>query len=193
MIIVGIDASYREGRAIVAGIVCKYPEQETIEKRIYSIFENHLFPYIPGLFFLKEGPLILKILNRLKTSPQLVIVNGHGKAHPTGFGLAVFIEKMTGIPTLGCAQELLIGKYKDFEHIRGKYAFVIHKNRKIGIAICTRNNTRPLILSSGGKLNLKRIYEICLLTTTHTRWPYPLHLADKWSKKTTPEQDWLQF
>jgi deoxyribonuclease V len=189
MIIAGIDASYRNGKAIVAGVICEYPHQRVIEKKICYLSENSLFPYIPGLLFLKEGPLVLKILKKFNTRPQILIVNGHGKAHPTGFGLAVFVEEMCSIPTIGCAKELLIGNYKNLNLIRGEFAYVVYNSKRIGIAVCTRNNTRPLILSSGGKLNLKEIYKICLLTTHNTRWPYPLYLADKESKKTIPEQD----
>lgn len=189
MLIAGIDASYRNGKVVVAGVVCKYPQEIVVEKKIYSVSETDLFPYVPGLLYLREGPLILKITNKLSTRPKILIVNGHGKAHPTGFGLAVFVEKLCAIPTIGCAKELLIGNYKTFPLQRGKYAFIIHNSRRIGMAICTKNNTRPLILSSGGRLNLKEIYKICLLTTTNSRWPYPLYLADKESKKTIPEQD----
>ncbi len=182
MIIAGIDASYRSQTAIGVGVVCKYPEGSIIEKKTVILSEKRLFPYIPGLLFLKEGPLIINILNKFETKPQVIFVNGHGKAHPTGFGLAVFVEKITATPTIGCAKEVLVGKYKDFNHLRGKYAYVVYKNKRIGIALCTKDNTKPLIISSGGKLKLKELYTICLSTTTTTRWPYPLYLADKESK-----------
>jgi deoxyribonuclease V len=65
-------------------------------------------PYVPGYMSFYEGPVVLAALEEYATrnpAPQLIIVDGHGIAHPRQFGLACYIGAKTGLPTIGLAKK----------------------------------------------------------------------------------------
>jgi deoxyribonuclease V len=110
-------------------------------------------------------------------------------AHPFGFGLARVIELTLDVPCIGCAQEPLIGKYEKFEQRRENFSYLKWEEKTLGLAISTRNGSKPLIVSSAGKLPLNKIKEIILLTTQRSKLPFPLKEADRISKSLLSQKE----
>ena len=50
---------------------------------------------------------MVEAVRGMETSPDLLLVDGHGLAHPRGAGVAVFVGLDLMIPTLGVASSLL--------------------------------------------------------------------------------------
>src|SRR5690554_5812396 len=75
--------------------------------------DNIKFPYIPGLFSFRELPPIVKALGRLDNTPDLIVCDGNGIAHPRRFGLACHLGIIFDVPTIGCAKTRLIGRFGD--------------------------------------------------------------------------------
>ena len=69
------------------------------------------FPYIPGLFAFRELPVLVAALEQLGTTPDLLLCDGQGLAHPRRFGLACHLGVLTGLPTLGVAKTPLLGSW----------------------------------------------------------------------------------
>ena len=105
----GVDVAYskKDNSAFAVVVVMKVPEMELIE-RVRSQGEV-TFPFVPGLFFFREGPTIFKALSRLKFVPDCFIFDGHGIDHPKGIGMASQMGIMLEMPTIGCAKKLLCG------------------------------------------------------------------------------------
>lgn len=74
---------------------------------------RHLtFPYIPGLLTLREAPAIIATLRRLRQTPDCLMCDGQGIAHPRRCGIATHLGLLTGLPSIGCAKSRLLGSYR---------------------------------------------------------------------------------
>ena len=103
--VAGVDVSYRDELARAAAVVCTFPDCEVVSVNKVSV--EVPFPYIPTFFFLRETRPVLMALRGLKF--DLLFVEGHGKAHPRGYGLASHIGLLVGKPTVGVAKARLKG------------------------------------------------------------------------------------
>ncbi len=67
-------------------------------------------PYVPRLLSFREIPVVIVALEGLVLTPDIIIVDGQGIAHPRRFGIACHVGLITDIPTIGCAKSILVGK-----------------------------------------------------------------------------------
>ena len=51
------------------------------------------FPYVPGLLSFREAPVLLQAFARLEKTPDVVVLDGQGIAHPRGVGLASHVGR----------------------------------------------------------------------------------------------------
>ena len=80
--VAGLDVGFIDAgtTARAAVVVLSFPDLELIDyARAYAVVD---FPYVPGLLAFRELPSILKALEQLQQSPDLLICDGHGIAHP---------------------------------------------------------------------------------------------------------------
>jgi deoxyribonuclease V len=103
-IIAGADQAFffdfKNAEKIVSAVVLlEYPSLKLIDYS-YSVMPVD-FPYIPGLLSFREAPAILNAFRALKTTPDLLVIDGGGINHPRFAGLATYVGVILDIPTIG--------------------------------------------------------------------------------------------
>jgi deoxyribonuclease V len=122
-----VDASYRSDR--VAAVATEAVDGRIVARAVHT--GRSTFPYVPGLFYLHEGPSVTEAVNRLKVRPQLVCFDAHGAAHPRSAGLATVCGMVLGIPSVGIAKSLLVGSV---EAGHGAIRRITYHGRVVGFA-----------------------------------------------------------
>ena len=175
--IAGVDISAERGRGMAQGavVVLQYPALRPVETRV--IAGNLDFPYIPGLLSFRESPLTLAACEQLGITPDLVLVDGQGVAHPRRFGLASHLGLCLNLPTIGCAKSLLCGTHKTPGAEPGSYAEVVDKGEIIGVALRTKLGVKPIYVSIGHKVDLKTAIYWVMKCCRGYRLPEPTRLA----------------
>lgn len=179
--VAGVDAAFFESNVIGVASLYKYPELTPI-KDTYAVTEVS-FPYIPGFLSFREGPAIIKAINRLKIKPDIILFDGQGIAHPKGMGIATHIGLLLNMPTIGCAKSRLVGTYKEPRLKKMQWSSIEYKGRIVGAVLRTKDGVRPLFVSPGHRIDLENSIRIVLSCTTRYRIPEPLRRADFISKK----------
>ena len=179
--VAGADlAILKDEKKLVCGIIVFiYPELNEIE-RTWEVVDEE-FPYIPGLLAFREGPAIIKTYEKLKEKPDVLILDGHGIAHPRGFGIACYVGVLLDIPTMGIAKKRLYGTHQEPRDVLGSYEPLFSKNgEQIGVALKTKKKTKPVFISAGHKIDLSTSKKIALMCVRGYRIPEPTRLADKY-------------
>jgi deoxyribonuclease V len=177
--VVGCDVSYRK-KAKVSCVVFNLKKRKVVEE---ITFEREVYyEYIPTKFAIRELPLIVEAISGISVPFDCIIVDGHGIAHPEKAGLACFVGVIFDLPTIGCAKNLLIGDFENISLKKGNWADIFYKHRKVGEAVCTKNDAKPIFLSPGNKIGFKNAREIILKLSINSKYPEPLRCADKNSR-----------
>jgi deoxyribonuclease V len=171
----GVDVSYKKDIAYCSAVIVKKNTLEVVEVvKNKSIIK---YPYIPGLFVLRESNPILHTLKLLKNPFQLLLIDGHGILHPRRCGLACYIGIVANKPTIGVAKSLLCGSLQSD-------SFVKYNDDVLGYAIQEEGNPNKMIyVSTGHKISLLTSIQLVIsLTKIGELIPEPLRIADIASK-----------
>lgn len=182
-VVAGADVAFdRAGnRAVAAVVVLAYPALTPIES-IATVVEQRV-PYIPGLLSFRETPALLEAFRRLSTRPDLLLVDGHGYAHPRRFGLACHLGLLLDLPTAGVAKSRFIGEHSDVGPNFGDRADLVDGDEVIGGVLRTRIGTRPLHISVGHRLSQQAAELWVLRCCRGHRLPEPTRLADRLARE----------
>lgn len=135
------------------------------------------FPYVPGFLAFREVPALVKAWEKMPVKPDVLIVDGHGIAHPRRMGIATHFGALTGQPSIGCAKNLLFGKYAELSAMRGSYSAIMDKDEKLGYALRTKNNVAPVFISPGHLTGIDNSLNLMLGCIGKYRIPEPTRLA----------------
>ena len=182
--IAGVDVSqlpFKEDVPFYAAIcILSFPSLEVLEQVSHS--EKVDFPYIPGLLGFREAPIIIKALEKVKTKPDIILVDGHGINHPRQLGIASHIGVLTDYPTIGCAKSRLIGTpERELPLQKGNYVPLIWHGEVIGNLVRTKDKVNPVYVSTGHKVTLEKATEIVLTCVKKYRIPEPLRIAHQYA------------
>ena len=175
--VAGIDVSGKgaDGRVRSAAVVLRWHDMAVVEVRTADVAPG--FPYVPGLLAFREAPAVLAVLERLDTTPDLIVADGHGLAHPRRFGLACHVGLLAGVPTIGCGKSLLVGRYEGLSTERGAVAELVHDDEVVGAAVRTRDGVSPVFVSVGHRVDLAAAVRLTLSCSRGYRVPEPTRMA----------------
>lgn len=164
---IGFESNNKITRAAIS--ILELPDLDEIETAIAR--QATVFPYVPGLLSFREIPCLLAAMQKLGQTPDMVLCDGQGYAHPRRFGLACHLGVITGLPTIGVAKSRLIGEYEEPENMRGAWEPLIDKGETIGAVLRTRVDTRPVYVSVGHRIGLASAVDYVMRCTGRYRLP----------------------
>ena len=175
----GVDVGYapKSKESIASVAVLSYPDLTLLESSVARLPTP--FPYVPGLLSFREVPVILRALESLTALPDLIFVDGHGRAHPRRLGIASHLGWWLQAPTIGIGKSRLCGEFKPTPSQKGKRVDLMHKDELIGHVLCTRTGVRPIFVSVGYELPLEQCVRWTLLVTSRYRLPEPLRQSHR--------------
>jgi deoxyribonuclease V len=173
----GVDVAYRGSRYWSALAVCAEGADPEIT------WESGLSsePYRSTLFFLKEAPLISRLV--YGRDMDLLFVNGHGTCHPFYFGLATVVGITHRIPTVGVARRLIRGEYLWRATGSARVHLIVQSGSVVGAAVRRSPTASPLFVSPGYGLTVAEAVLHYFKWIRKGKIPEPLRLAHLHSRR----------
>jgi deoxyribonuclease V len=177
--IAGVDASITVDKLHMIGavVLMSWPALEVLEVAVAT--DRVVFPYVPGYLSFREIPVLLAAAEKLSRSPDLVIVDGQGIAHPRRMGLAAHLGLVTGLPTVGCAKSRLVGRCEEPARDKGSWTPCYDGSERIGSLLRTRAAVKPVWVSPGHGVGQRQAREWVLRTAERYRLPEPVRAAHR--------------
>ncbi len=184
--IAGVDVSMQrfadEGFAAI--VVLSVPDMAILE--VAGARLPLSMPYIPGLLSFREVPLVLAAYEKLQTQPDLLVVDGHGRAHPRRIGIASHLGLVLDKPTIGCGKSILVGTHDPLAEPKGSMAPLVHHGETVGYAVRTKDRVNPVFVSCGHRVSNETAVRWVLECARGYRLPEPTrqaHLASNVLRK----------
>lgn len=174
----GTDVGFEdEGKTTRAAIVIlTYPDFDVVEYHVARLKTE--FPYIPGYLSFREYPALLSAWEQVEHKPDLLLVDGHGVAHPRRLGIASHLGLLLNMPTIGVAKKRLCGHYNPLPKVAGQVTPLTDKQQQIGWVLQSKNNCNPLFISSGHRISQASALNWVNLCLRGYRLPEPTRWAD---------------
>ena len=181
-LIAGVDIScarFDPQRLVHAGIVVlRWPDLEPLDSAAATLPAP--LPYVPGYLGFREVPALLAAWEKLTHRPDLVLVDGHGIAHPRRFGVATHLGIALDVPTIGVAKSGLVGTpAAPLGPAPGATAALVWEGRRIGAVLRTRRGAGPLWISPGHRISLPSALAWVRRCGRGYRLPEPTRLAHR--------------
>lgn len=155
--VAGADVHFvqRPDLAHAVVLVVSYPELTPVEVQEAEVVVT--VPYKPGFLSFREIPPLLAAFERLSVTPDLVLVDGQGIAHPRRLGLASHLGLFLDVPTVGVAKSLLTGQHPPVGPAPGDAVPLTDRRsgELLGTVLRTRLRANPLYLSAGHRIGLE--------------------------------------
>jgi len=181
-----VDAAFTGNEVIAVSSLFAFPSLEHRQDAVWR--EEIQFPYVPGFLSFREGHDMVSALKRLRISPDIILVDGQGIAHPRGIGIASHIGVILGKPAIGCAKSRLIGEFREPRTQKGSWSYLHYKGKEVGAVLRTRDHVKPLFISPGHLIDIPSSLEIVMECLSGYRIPEPLRRADALSREFSREE-----
>jgi deoxyribonuclease V len=178
-LVAGIDVGFEDrGRITRAAVaVLGFADLQLVEAALAR--RPTAFPYVPGLLSFREIPAVLEALAALACTPDLLLADGQGLAHPRRFGLACHLGWLVDTPTIGVAKSRLLGEFTPPPAQRGAWAPLLDRGDVVGAAVRTRRGVKPVFVSPGHRVDVASAVRLTLACTQRYRLPEPSRAAHR--------------
>ena len=176
--VAGLDVAYDDERNTVAAAVVVLDAESLAVTEQATATGRVSFPYVPGLLAFREIPTLLDALAKLDRTPDLLVCDGYGLAHPRRFGLASHLGVLTGIPALGVAKNPFVFTHGVVGPHRGSSAPLLDGDEEVGRALRTQERVRPVYVSVGHRVALAAACAHTLRLASRFRLPETTRRAD---------------
>lgn len=141
------------------------------------VVEPTRHPYAAGMLALREGGVLERAVRALPVWPGCLVVNATGLDHPRGAGLAVQLGAVLDLPTVGVTHRPLLAAGDWPAPERGEAAPLMLDGRVVGLWVCTRTGTRPVVAHAAWRTSADAAAAVLLDTTRRARTPEPVRRA----------------
>jgi len=181
-LVAGADASYGSASAYASVVLMKFPSLAFCSRA--EARSGIQYPYVPGYFSFREIPPLLEAFSLLGRFPDLVMVHGHGYAHPRRTGLATHLGYHLQIPSIGIAGSGMKGMdAREPSLLQGSATPVWMDGEMVGTLLRTREGSAAVYVSAGYRTTLDQAREIVMQCIRANRFPEPLVQADRATRR----------
>jgi deoxyribonuclease V len=185
-LIAGMDVGFEENGRITRAVAVLLDAQTLQPLAEVLVRRPTSMPYVPGLLSFRELPALLQALRELPQEPDLLLVDGHGIAHPRRLGIAAHLGVASGLPSIGVAKQILVGTHGELGMQRGEQVELFDRGEWIGTVLRSKDGVRPLIVSPGHRVALASAAQMVLRCVVRHRLPEPTRLADRLASRRGP-------
>ncbi|MEW6612355.1 MAG: deoxyribonuclease V [Pseudomonadota bacterium] len=177
--IAGCDAALSpDGQEVVGvAVLLDFPDLTVLHHEVRRARLE--MPYVPGLLSFREGPALLAAIRALPETPDLLMVDGAGIAHPRRLGIAAHLGVLLDLPSVGAAKSRLCGKDVQPGPLRGESAPLVDRGELVGCILRTRDGVKPLYVSPGHRCDISGAAYWVLACGKGLRLPEPTRWADR--------------
>ena len=168
----GLDVSYKGGIGVSALSLVEYSSLKHLKS--YYVVAEVPIPYVPGFLAFREAPLHLSLLKTVKEY-DVILVDGHGIAHPRRLGIASHVGVVANVPTVGVAKKRLVGEEREC----GERRCLVYEGEVVAYVL--EKGKRKLYVSPGHCVSLETAYEI-VKNSTKGKLPEPIRISDSLSR-----------
>lgn len=144
------------------------------------------FPYIPGFLSFREIPPLLRALKKLSLSPDVILCDGQGIAHPRRVGLASHLGLLLRKPSVGCAKNRLCGFHDPLPLEKDSWVNLVHEGTVVGAVYRSKTGVKPIYISPGHLSDLPSSIALVKMCLGRYRIPEPLRRAHMLSNYEPP-------
>lgn len=175
----GIDVGFQDKRKLTRAAIAVLRLSD-LNLQEFAVAERPtVFPYVPGLLTFREAPAILDALEKLQQTPDLLLCDGQGIAHPRRLGIASHLGVLTGLASIGVAKTRLTGRHGPVPEKKGRWTPLIDGESVLGAVLRTRTGVKPLYISIGHRVSLPTAIDYVMCCVTRYRLPETTRRAHK--------------
>lgn len=167
--VAGIDVAYTSEVGFGASCLMDAETDEILEEKL--IERPARFPYVPGYLGYREMAIVRDLF--AKKEGIIYLIDGHGRSHPRRFGIASHLGVCLGVPTVGAAKSLLVGKEIPID---GRKTKVELDGHILAYGLTKGGKTRTYV-SVGHRVSLETAVDICSRLSKKSSVPMPLRRA----------------